>query len=115
MDKINTNWFMVVILLPVFVGIFKAEIGRLFTSWSIYRLRSFDVDGDPKTPDQVQLFNGATGKWFTVIIVRYVMWTNKANRGVHIQYDDCAKRKFSFLDWNSQPRRTVPVGKELNV
>ena len=109
MEKINLNWFMVMILLPVIVAIFKAEIGRIFTSWSIYRLRAFDVDGDPNTPDQVQMLNGATGEWFTVTIVKYCMWTGKAGRGVHIKYSDGAKRKFSFLNWANEPKRTVPT------
>ena len=107
----TNNWFIGIILIPVVIGIFKSEIGRLFTSWNIYRLRIFDVDGDPNTPDQVQLFSG--GKWNTVVIVKYCMWVRTSSRGVHIKYSNGSVRKFSFLEWKAQPKRTVPDGERI--
>ena len=107
------NWFFVAIFFPILIGIFKNEIGKLFTSWSIYRLRAYDSDGDPSTPSAVQLFNNATGLWFTVTIRKYVLFTRKAKRGVHIQYADGARRKFSFLDWDKEPKRSLPVTNKI--
>ena len=108
MEKITGNWLWAVVVLPVLVGIFKAEIGKLFTVWNIYRLRAFDKDRDPNTPDQVELLNEATGQWGKVTIQRYIFCVSAARRGVYLLYLDGGKEKVSFLVWASFRKRTPP-------
>ena len=105
-ESMSENWLWCMIILPVMIGLFKAEIGKLFTVWNIYRLRAFDLDGDPNTKDNVEVLCGATGAWRKVIIEKYVWSLSTARRGVYLKYPNGTKEKVSFLVWATLRKRT---------
>ena len=111
MNSENVNWLWAVVLLPVLVGIFKSELGKLFTIWNVYRLRAFDSDGNPGSPDNVQILNSATGKWGNAIIEKYVFSLSSRRRGVYLLYPDGGREKVGYILWNSFRKRTPPVNK----
>lgn len=97
-NSVATNWLWAVVVLPVIAGIFKSEIGKFFTAWNVYRLRSFDVDGNPATSDEVEIFNGATGKWGKVEVkIRFSM--SSRIRGAYIYYPGGELEKVSLIEW----------------
>jgi len=110
MNDFTANWVMVAIILPVLAGMFKAEIGNLIKVWNIYRLRSFDEDGNPATSDRVQILNGATGVWGDAIIEKYVFSLSSKKRGVYLLYPDGGKEKVGFLTWAGFRKRIPPPG-----
>ena len=101
MNSENVTWLWAVVLLPVLIGIFKSELGKLFTIWNVYRLRAFDADGNPDTSDKVQVLNGATGKWGNAIIEKYVFSLSSRRRGVYLLYPDGGREKVGYILWNS--------------
>jgi len=108
MDTLTNNWIIGVIILPVLVGLFKTEIGKIFTAYNVYRLRAFDADGNPSTADTVQLLNGATGEWGDAIIEKYVFSLSAKKRGVYLLYPDGGREKVSLLDWATWRKRVPP-------
>jgi len=111
MNSENVNWLWAVVLLPVLVGIFKSEIGKFFTVWNVYRLRAFDSDGNPGSPDNVQILNSATGKWGNAIIEKYVFSLSSRRRGVYLLYPDGGREKVGYILWSTFRKRTPPVNK----
>ena len=109
MDAIANNWLLAAIVLPVLVGMFKAELGKLITSYNVYRLRSFDMDGNPGTEDRVQLLNGATGQWGDAVIEKYVFSMSAKKRGVYLRYPDGGREKVSLLAWAGWRKRIPPA------
>lgn len=109
METMTSNWFLVMIILPVLVGFFKTEIGNLLTAWNVYRLRAFDADGNPNTSDRVQILNGATGKWGNATIEKYKFCLSSRRRGVYLLYPDGGREKVSFIHWAAFRKRTPPV------
>jgi len=109
MNWFMNDWLIAVIILPIVAGFFKAEIGRLITSWNVYRLRAFDVDGNPATSDKVQLLNGATGKWESCIIEKYVFSLSAKKRGVYLLYPDGGREKVGFVTWAGFRKRIPPL------
>jgi len=107
MENIMNNWIIGVIILPVVVGLFKAEIGKILTAWNVYRLRAFDTDGNPATSDKVQLLNGATGQWGDAWI-KYRFSLSARKRGVYITYPDGGKEKVTLLTWATWRKRVPP-------
>jgi len=105
----TVNWLWAIVILPVVAGFFKAEIGKLFTAWNVYRLRAFDADGNPATSDKVQILNVATGEWGDVTIKRYVFSLSSRTRGVYLEYPDGGHEKVSFLLWATFRKRTGPT------
>ncbi|MFK5952478.1 MAG: hypothetical protein QM498_05410 [Desulfobacterium sp.] len=110
LDGLMNNWIVIAVILPVLIGFFKSEIGGFLTSWNIYRLRAFDLDGRPDTEDKVELLNGATGAWSIAIIEKYVFCLSPMRRGVYLRYPDGGREKVSFLLWASFRKRTPPKG-----
>lgn len=104
----DVNWIWVAVILPVLIGFFKAEIGRILTAYNVYRLRSFDVDGDPTTADAVQMLNGATGEWGDATIEKYVFSLSSKKRGVYILYPDGGREKISLVIWAGMRKRQPP-------
>jgi len=111
MDFLTENWIVGVVILPVLIGMFKAEIGKILTAYNVYRLRSFDLDGNPDTSDQVQLLNGATGRWINATIEKYVFSLSAKKRGVYLLYPDGGREKVSFIDWAGFRKRMPPQKK----
>ncbi len=112
MNELTGNWLWVVVILPVLIGFFKTEIGRTLTAWNVYRLRAFDMDGCPGTPDRVQLLNGATGAWGDAIIEKYIFSFSAKTRGVYLRYPDGGREKVSLVAWAGFRKRTPPRGKK---
>ena len=110
MKEVTNNWLWIAVILPVLIGFFKTEIGRLLAAWSVYRLRAFDADGNPATSDHVQLLNGATGEWGDAVIERYVFSLSARTRGVYIRYPDGGREKVSLLTWAGFRKRISPSG-----
>lgn len=109
--EIDVNeWLIVAVVLPVLAGIFKSEIGKLFTVWNIYRLRQFDSDGNPKTSEKVQLLNDNTGRWIEVTIVEYRFTFSTKKRGVYLLYPNGEREKLNFITWSKLRKRTPPPG-----
>jgi len=109
MEKFGVNWWWATILLPVLIGFFKTEIGKMVTAYNVYRLRAFDVDGDPTTSDKAQLLNDATGKWSDIIIEKYVFSLSARKRGVYIRYPDGGKEKVPLVKWAGMRKRKPPL------
>lgn len=105
MDK---EWLWAMVILPVIIGFFKTEISNLLTAWNVYRLRAFDMDGNPETSDVVEMLNGAKGEWEPAIIKKYKFWAGSKKRGVYIEYPDGGEEKISFLTWASIRKRKPP-------
>lgn len=108
MDAILNNWLMVAVVLPFVVGMFKAEIGRLITAYNVYRLRAFDLDGNPSTSDEVQILNEGKGEW-DYATIRYEFCLGAKKRGVYIRYRDGGKEKVSLVDWAGMRKRQPPA------
>jgi len=108
LESVTGSWLWVMVLLPVLVAIFKTELGKIFTAWNIYRLRAFDLDGNPGTEDQLQLLNGATGEWSDAIIEQYVFTLSSKTRGVYLRYPDGGREKVSLITWAGFRKRIPP-------
>ena len=67
----DINWLWITLVLPVVVGIFKNEIGRFFSDYTVYKNRRFDNDGDPGTGEYCYIQSGATGEYVKVYIDEY--------------------------------------------
>lgn len=115
MDELFNNWLMAVIVIPILVGFFKNEIGNALTAWNIYRLRSFDSDGNPATSDCVQILNDATGVWVDAIIEKYLFSLNSKTRGVYLRYPDGGREKVSFHTWAGFRKRMPPPKKHADM
>jgi hypothetical protein len=109
MDTLPIHWLWTLVIFPIIIAFFKNEIGNVLTAWKVYRLRSFDVDGNPTTEDRVQLLNGATGEWGDAVIEKYVFSLNAKRRGVYLRYPDGGREKVGLLDWAGFRKRTPPV------
>lgn len=109
MEKMANDWILALVILPVLVGFFKQEIGDFLTAWRVYRLRSFDADGNPATSDVVQILNGATGEWGDAMIEKYVFSLNPKKRGVYLIYPDGGREKVSLLAWADFRKRVPPA------
>lgn len=107
MDAILNNWLVAVVILPFVLGMFKAEIGRLITAYNVYRLRAFDLDGNPATSDEVQILNEATGEWIYVSVT-FKFCLSARKRGVYMRYRNGAKEKVSFVVWASMRKCQPP-------
>ena len=112
-NSVMSSWPWAIIVVPVAVGVFKAELGRAWSAWSTYRTRAFDLDGDPFSPNDCEMLNGATGQWGPAVIEKYVMWSRPSNWGVYVTYPDGGKEHFGYPAWASIRKRTPPqrVGK----
>ena len=109
MDKSTLNWFWIIIILPVAGTIFRAELGKFWNAYSTYKNRAFDLDGDPNTPNNCQIFNGATGVFGDAIIEKYVFWGSMPSKwGVDVLYPDGGREHFSYSDWKLIRKRTPP-------
>jgi len=102
------NWLLAVVILPILASIFKSEIGKFFTAWSIYRLRWFDSDGNPKTSQNVQILNEMSGEWIDATIIQYKFTISNKKRGVYLLYPDGGREKLSFIKWADLRKRTPP-------
>lgn len=100
-----------ILIIPVFLTFFKNEIGNLLKAWNVYKLRAFDLDGNPGTPDKAQLLNGATGQWGDIMIEKYVFSFSAKTRGVYIRYPDGGREKIMLVDWAKMRKRTPPPEK----
>lgn len=107
-NEILDNWIMAAILLPALIHIFKAEIGNLFTAWNVYRLRRFDLDGNPATSERVQLLCNATGKWVDATI-KYKFSLSAKTRGVYLTYPDGGREKIGLIAWAGMRKRMPPL------
>lgn len=105
----NLSWVWLMVIVPVFATFFKTEIGKILATWNIYKLRNFDLDGNPETLDQVQLLNRATGNWFTITIERYCFSLSTKKRGVYLLYKNGAKEKVTLLTWATWRKRSLPL------
>lgn len=104
----DTSWVWSLVLFPILIGFFKNEIGNLLTAWNVYRLRAFDIDGNPDTEDVVQLLNGATGEWGDAVIERYCFCLSAKKRGVYLRYPDGGREKVGFITWAGFRKRIPP-------
>jgi hypothetical protein len=107
-EHLTHNWFLTLIIFPILINFFKKEIVYLLTVYNIYRLRAFDIDGNPSTEDIVQILCIATGKWKDAIIEKYVFSFSAKTRGVYLRYPDEGREKISFLVWATLRKRTPP-------
>lgn len=108
MKDLTSNWLWAAVVFPVLIGFFKNEIGKIIKSWNIYRLRSFDLDGNPFTEDHLQILNSATGQWGDITIERYIFSMSSRTRGVYLRYPDGGREKVSFILWAGFRKRTAP-------
>jgi len=67
----DANWLWITLVLPVIIGIFKNEIGRFFSDYTVYKNRAFDADGDPGTGQHCYVQSGATGEYVKVYVDEY--------------------------------------------
>lgn len=102
------NWFWAIIVLPMLIGMFKTEIGRIIRAWNVHRLREFDLDGNPGTENVAQILNVATGKWNDVVIECYRFTLSAKTRGIYLRYPDGGKEKVSYLTWANFRKRMPP-------
>lgn len=104
----NMNMIWLIFVLPCFAGIFKKEIGNLWTAWCIYKDRPFDEDRNPTTPDICLMCNPATGKWSTIVIHHYQFWKLKSSaRGVtfsHVVKDGLQERHVGLIEWGGMAK-----------
>ena len=107
------NYVVAAIVLPAIVAVFKTQITNLFTAWSIYHLRTFDLDGNPDTPDKVQIMHRDTGEWIDVIIEKYLFWSTAKKRGVYLLYPDGGRERVSFIVWAGFRKRTPPPSDKI--
>ena len=89
----NENNLIYVAVISVLLGIFKSELGKIFTALGVYLRREF-VPGD-----QVLVLNGATGTWGIVTIRQYQFSLNAMKRGVYIAHKDGGLERVSLLAW----------------
>lgn len=98
---------------------FSGEIRYWLGAWRAYRLRPFDVDRDPKTPDWCQQFNGASGVWETVSLT-YSFGLCRGKNGVYVHYYDedwvrVRVERVPFCAWSERRKarldpRNLPPG-----
>jgi len=115
LEAMGGAWVWTVLLLPVLVGVFKSEIGKIITSWRIYRSRPFDTDRDTDTPEICMLGNPATGGSSYCVILDYIFWAKSVNRGVDVaiispDFTGMTKRHFTFADWGGAVKTQIPEG-----
>ncbi len=118
MENLATQiWIGIIGVIASFiVGLFKKELGTMWTAWRVYKSRPFDSDRDPNTPDRCEIFgeNAQGGKDFEEVeIIKYCFWTwNRDKRGVYINHllpdGKKAPRKISLCDWGNLIKRGVP-------
>jgi hypothetical protein len=106
MEKIAENWIWGMIIFPILVTYFKAEIGKSWKSWRIFKTKQFDV-GDP-----CETLNGSTGEFGSIEILEYTYGTSE-KKGVKIKYPNGAIETFGLLAWN-EIRKRVPGTKDYS-
>ena len=89
----NENNLIYVAVISVLLGIFKSELGKIFTALGVYLRREF-VPGD-----QVLVLNGATGAWGVVTISQYRFSLSSTKRGVYVIHTDGGNERISLLAW----------------
>lgn len=101
LELIKANsWVLATLVIPVVIAAFKAELGKLITTWAAYKRKAFQVG------DRVQLHNGATGEWAAVVTVKEYVWSlSSERRGVYITYPDGGVEKVGILAWQSWRKR----------
>lgn len=100
METLTNNWVLLTLVVPVAVAAFKAELAKVITTWAAFKRKAFQVG------DRVQLHNGATGEWATVVTVRRYVWSlSSAKRGVYLEYPDGGIEKVGILAWQSWRKR----------
>ena len=118
----SVNWMWTLVFVPVFIGIFKSQIGEIFSDWKIYSGRLYDQDGNPKSADICQLVNEA-GQKFICIIERYNFWPTlkykngilpylSFNRGLDIAIVNPGnatmdRKTISFAEWKKMDTREL--------
>jgi hypothetical protein len=107
------EWGWLTILLPVLIGIFKQEIGEIIFAYQSYSKRSFDADGNPNTPDAVQILNEATGDWERATIKKWVFSLDSTKRGIYLLWPcrngAVAAERLSFQKWKAMRKRHLPT------
>jgi len=94
----NISWIWGVIVLPVVIGLFKAELGRIWNAYSVYKNRMFNVG------DIAEIQRGGTGQWDSVEILSYI-FNLSADAGVLLKYSDGSKEPMSLSDWGALRKR----------
>jgi hypothetical protein len=102
------NWIWALVVLPVVIAYFKTELGKFINAYSIYKLKSFDIDGNKNTEDKLQILNGATGSWGDVVVEDYIFFASSKTRGIYLVYPDGGREKVSFNTWSTFRVRTPP-------
>lgn len=101
------------LILPLLAALFKREISNLYTTWTLYKNRQFDQDGDPNTPEFCQLYNSATGGWADIKIERYLFSFDQNKAGVYILHllpdGKTAAERIPFLVWDGMRKRNLPT------
>ena len=100
MEVIANNWVLATVVVPVVIGMFKNELGKVIRAYRTYKLRVFDIGS------KVQIFNGAAGDWGAIVMVEdYKFSLSSATRGVYIRYEDGGAEKVSILEWATWRKR----------
>ena len=89
----NETSLVYVAVVSVLLGIFKSELGKIFTALGVYLRREF-MPGD-----QVFVLNGATGAWGVVTIRQYRFSLSSTKRGVYVVHTDGGNERIPLLAW----------------
>lgn len=76
------NWIFMVLLLPIFVAAFKAEIGKYYRDKKVFDSRHFDDDDNPKTGQYGWICPVETGVWIKVLVKDYLFGKRPSKRKV---------------------------------
>ena len=104
MEQVAENWIWGMIVLPVAIGLFRAELGRIWNAYSVYKNRIFNVG------DIAEIPSGSSGRWVKVEILSYV-FNLSADAGVLLKYSDDAEEPMSLSDWGAM-RKRIPKAKD---
>ncbi len=110
----DANWLWITLVLPVVVGIFKHEIGRFFSDYTVYKNRRFDSDGDPGTGQHCYVQSGATGEYVKIYVDEYTFGLAPSSRKVITQQKDPEGDEwkvivvpYSYTQWASMVRGSL--------
>ena len=95
----NETNLVYVAVVSVLLGIFKSELGKIFTALGVYLRREF-MPGD-----KVFIMSGATGEWGQVTIYKYKFALSANKRGVYITHADGGGERISLLSWALMRKR----------
>jgi len=90
---VNENNLIYIAVVSVLLGVFKSELGKIFTALGVYLRRQY------KPGDKVLIQCGATGAWGLFTIEKYVFSLFSDVRGVYITHPDEGPERIPLVEW----------------